>query len=437
MNRRAQEEIAERLPNRLPEDQEPPSPSPWVFGRARQEALLKTFFDSLSPTQSLIFFYTKEGQPISDSITRLVVGVGRLTKVGAMLGYDSDGTKATYPIWDRVVHHSIRPNGADGFLLPYHAYLAPTGDPEEDARRLALLREIAVVPEPGHIRRFSYFSEHASADVALSTLVRCLDSVRRIRQHGIADGNWDLREDWLNEQIARTWIDRGAFPGLGSALEAIGMRLGTALALELIAGGHVASDADPWPVVAALLRGELQPPQRVYAADVRAVSATWAKLTEERRAFLELLSRFALTPEQARRLFDPARRAAASTDQLTDREILENPYRIAECDLGAAGQPGVSVGIIDRGLLPEPVIAVKCPVPEASRVETNNDRRRVRGAVVSVLRRAAEEGDSLLSAVEVLTRLERLESSPPLCGPTRLVRRKRGLPRRGREATRG
>ncbi len=307
MNRRDQEQIAERLPNRLPEDQEPPFPSPWVFGRARQEALLKTFFDSLSPTQSLIFFYTKEGQPISDSITRLVVGIGLLTKIGAMLEYDREGTKATYPIWDRVVHHSIRPNGADGFLLPYHAYLAPTGDYKEDARRLALLREIAVVPEPGHIRTFSYFSEHASADVALSTLVQCLDSVRRIRQHGIADGDWDLREVWLNEQIARTWIDRGAFPGLGSVLEALGMRLGTALALELISGGHVASNADPWPIVAAMLRGELQPPQRVYAADVKAVSATWAKLTEERRAFLELLSRFALTPEQAQRLFDPTR----------------------------------------------------------------------------------------------------------------------------------
>lgn len=417
MNRRDQREIDERLPDRLPEDQEPPFPSPWVFGRARQEALSKTFFDSLSPTQSLIFFYTKEGQPISDSINRLVVGVGRLTKVGAMLNYDSDGTKAPYPVWDRVVHHSIRPNGVDGFLLPYHDYLAPTGDPEEDARRLALLREIAVVPEPGHTRRFSYFSEHASADVALSTLVRCLDSVRRIRRHGIADGAWDLREVWLNEQIARTWVDRGAFPGLGSALEALGMRLGTALALELIAGGHVASDADPWPVVAALLRGELQPPQRVYAADVHAVTATWARITEERRALLELLSRFALTPEQARRLFDPTKRAAASIDQLTDREILENPYRIAECDLGALGNAAVSVGVIDRGLLPEPAIAVKCPTPQASRVETNHDRRRVRGAVVSALRRAAEEGDSLLSAVEVLTRLERLDLARPCIVP--------------------
>ena len=144
-----------------------------------------------------------------------MVGVGRLTKVGSLLEYDSVGTKPVYPMWDRLVHHSIRPDGSDGFLLPYHAYLAPTGDPDEDARRLDLLREIAVVPEPGHTRVFSYFSEHASADVALSTLVRCLDSVRRIRAHGIAEGPWELREEWLNEQIAQAWVDRGAFPGVG------------------------------------------------------------------------------------------------------------------------------------------------------------------------------------------------------------------------------
>ena len=49
-------------------------------------------------------------------------------------------------MWDRLVHHSIRPDGTEGLLLPYHAYLKPTCDPDEDARRLELLREIAVVP---------------------------------------------------------------------------------------------------------------------------------------------------------------------------------------------------------------------------------------------------------------------------------------------------
>src|SRR5262249_6939592 len=150
MTRRDQEEIANRLPDRLPEDREPPFPTAWVFGRQRQEALVARFFDALTPGRSLVFFYTKEGQPVSDAINRLVVGVGRLTKVGSQLEYDSVGSKPVYPMWDRLVHHSIRPDGTDGFLLPYHAYLKPTGDPDEEARRLELLREITVVPEPGH-----------------------------------------------------------------------------------------------------------------------------------------------------------------------------------------------------------------------------------------------------------------------------------------------
>ena len=53
--------------------------------------------------------------------------------------------------------------------------------------------------------------------------------------------------------------------------------------------------------------------------------------------------------------------------------------------------PAVSVGTVDRGLLPDATVAAKCPVPEQSRVESPGDRRRVRGAVVSVLRRAAGE----------------------------------------------
>jgi hypothetical protein len=412
-----QEEIAERMPEMLPEDREPPFPTNWVFGNHRQESLLERFFGRLVPTKSLVFFYTKEGQPISDSINRLIVGVGQLTKLGPLLYYDRPPDRPAYPIWDRVIHHSIRPEGSDGFLIPYHAYLEPTGDPDEDARRQGLLSEVAVVPDREHMRIFSYFSEHASADVALSALVRCLDSVRRIRTHGIAAGDWDLREEWLNEQIAQIWIDRGAFPGLGSALQALGMRLGTALALELIGGGHVASDADPWPFVDALLRGETEPPQTAYGADLEAVRANWAKLTEERRSLLELLSRFALDPNQATRWFEPSRRAKAAAEAVSDREVLDNPYRIAECDLGAVAEPAITIGAVDRGLFPDATVAVKCPVPEQSRVDSPIDRRRVRGALVSVLRATAEEGDSLLSGVEALTRLERLDLGRPCVVP--------------------
>lgn len=403
-----QERIEESLLESLPADEDAPFKTPWVFGRARQEALVELMFGRLAPERSLVFFYTKEGHPLGDDIPRLVVGVGSVTSVGKLLRYDSGG-EATYPLWDRVIRHSIEPEGEDGFLLPYHEYLEPTGDAEEDARRRGLLAEITVTPDSSDIRRFSYMSELANADVALSTLVRCLEAVRKIRAHGIVEGPWEKREEWLNRQIAATWRERGAFPGLGPALEALGMRLGTALSLELLSSGAIGSEDDPWSHVDAILRGEVEPPQDAYRGDLEAVRSTWVDLSEERRSLLKLLSRFNLSPEQAKRWFDPTKRGKSTGATVEDAEILHNPYRIVEADLGDAVEPPVSMGTIDRGLLPDSTIAAKHPVPQPSKVGSPNDKKRIRAALVTVLRRAAQRGDSLLSALETLAEARNLK----------------------------
>jgi len=405
MLRENQDAITEKRPEPLPPDEEAPFPSPWVFGRARQEALNELFFSQLTPARSLVFFYTKEGHPLGDDISRLVVAVGQIESVGALQWLDSTVPgKPVYPLWDRVVRHSIRPKGEAGFLLPYHDYLEPTGDPAEDERRLKLLREIAVVPVSNHIRSFSYMSELTSADVALSTLVQCLEAVRRIKAHGIAVGPWDAREEWLNDQIAATWKERGAFPGLGSALEAIGLRLGTALALDLFATGTVALADDPWPVVDAMFRAQQTPPKPAYRGDVAAASKTWQALSDERRALLQLLSRFDLTPNQATRWFNPEKRPVS----LTDAEILHNSYRIAEVDLGDATDGPIPVDVMDRGLLPDATIAARHPVPEPSGVTSWLDPRRLRAALVSVLKSAADNGDALLAEREAVGALPSL-----------------------------
>lgn len=193
--------IDEKLASPLPPDEKSPFSSPWVFGRARQTALVDLVFGRLAPERSLVFFYCKDGQPLGDTISRLVVGVGRIQSVAPVRQYDAAAGKSAYPMWDRLLRHSIRPDGIDGFLLPYHEYLEPTGNQEEDARRAALLREIAVAADSAHMRVFSYAAELAPADIALSTLIRCLEAVRKIRTHGIAKGPWERREEWLNEQI--------------------------------------------------------------------------------------------------------------------------------------------------------------------------------------------------------------------------------------------
>jgi hypothetical protein len=159
-----QDAIDQRLPTPLPPDEKAPFNSSWVFGRERQEAILKLFVSRLTPERSLVFFYCKEGQPLGDTITRLVMGIGQIANVAQPKAYNVSKKKPTHLMWDLLVRHTIRPEGEDGFLLPYHDYLEPTGDAPEDARRQRLLHEIAVPADPAHVRVFSYAAELASAD---------------------------------------------------------------------------------------------------------------------------------------------------------------------------------------------------------------------------------------------------------------------------------
>ena len=407
-----QSRLDQRLAQQLPPDENGPFERPrWVFGRARQEAILDSFFSNLREQRSLVFFYTKDGNPLGDTVSRLVVGIGEITYIAPPVQFESLGDRS-YTMWDRLFTHSIRESEPDGLLFPYHDYIEPTGDPAEDERRLELLHGIAVVPDAGHVRTFSYVSELATADVALATLTRSLKAVRQIRDDRIASGPWDLREEWLNGQIATAWKDRGAYPGLGSALEAIGLRLGTALTLELV---EVPAFADsPWEYTDAVLRGRIDPPSPAYAADLDAVRNTWAALTDERRSLLELLARFDLSPTKSKDWFEPNRRTNAINVAISDGELLANPFRIAELDVDTVDQRAVSLGILDRGLFPDSVIAAKHPLPERSRVASPADWRRVRAGVVTVLRQAAAEGDSLLSASEALERVGQLELAHPL-----------------------
>jgi ATP-dependent exoDNAse (exonuclease V) alpha subunit len=414
MNRDNQQEVDRLSPAILPSDEKDPFPkrSPWIFSGDRQEAILNLFFNQLTPKQSLVFFYTKEGQPVNEHISRLIVGLGAIDSISSILRYDTKGGKA-YPLWDRVVSHSIREDGEKGFLLPYSEYLRPTGDDEEDSRRQELLQEIIVEAPAEHRRIFSYGSELAEPDIALTVLVRCLKAVRLIQEHGIVEGPWSKREDWINDQIAQAWKARGAFPGLGSALEALGLRYGTALSWDLYSTGMVAIEDDPWPLVGELINGRVKAPHPNYVPELQAMANTWKGLKPDERELLSLISRFDLSPKQAKRWFDRSKRTYVTQSVVTDEQILSNPYIIVEKDLGDGDEPPVSIGQIDRGLMPDPTISKKNPIPDRSSVDSPNDQRRIRALMAHVLKNASEQGDSLLSVKEVIQRFDYLDLGQP------------------------
>src|SRR5450830_1771803 len=97
-------------PESLPPDEEAPIDTAWVFSAERQQAILRLFFERLREGASLVMYYTKEGQPIDDDIGRLVVGVGTITRVHPVIDLKAS-REPTYPAWDRLITHSIRPDG--------------------------------------------------------------------------------------------------------------------------------------------------------------------------------------------------------------------------------------------------------------------------------------------------------------------------------------
>jgi hypothetical protein len=418
MLRERSADIESRLPEPLSPDEEPPFSSPWVFPAARQRELIDACFRRISPGGSLVVFYTKSGHPLGDHINRLVVGIGRIDAMRPTIEYDAPSGMPTYPLWDRLISHSIRPDGADGVLLPYHAYLTSTGDPAEDARRRDLLAEIAVVPDRSEIVSFSYGSEVVSSDLLLSVLERSLTAVRAIIRHGVASGPWTEREEWLNARIGEVWADRGAFPGAGAVLEALGLRLATSLLLDLSRAGTLRPTEDPWPLIDALLRGHRPAPSPVYNADLAATRQTWAAMPQARRDFVVLLSRFALTTAAARRWLEPAQRTAGTERSVSDLDVIANPYLVAEVDIGDRDDPPVPLSAVDRGLLPDPTVVVGAPLPSPSRVDSTGDARRVEATLVTVLRAAAEDGDALLTLDEALQRVTDLRLTPPLAVST-------------------
>ena len=416
MLRNNQRTIQDSIPIQLPRDQKPPFASAWVYDPKRQEAILNLFFNRIQPESSLVFFYCKNGNAVNENISRLIIGIGFVLKVSDIQQYNAKGGEP-YPMWDRLFSHSVRLTGKEkvinGILFPYHDYLETTGDPDEDKKRSELLNDIAVQVEENYIRQFSYGTEHVEHDAALSVLVKAMESVRSIRDHGIVSGAWNKCENWLNAQMARVWEARGAFPGLGSALEAFGVPHGTALSYDLAATGMLGENEDPWPLVEKLMDGSISPPSSAYAGNLDAIRTTWKSLPKTRRNLLHLISRFSLTPKQAQRWYQPENRAKFGIN-VQDGEILANPYIITELDDTDGMEPAISVSSIDLGLLPEDTIAANHPIPTPSCIESHLDKRRIRAAICQVLKTAMyQNGDTLLSEPETISALEKLPLSKP------------------------
>lgn len=380
----------------------------WVQERRNQLAMLDTFFGAITPEESLVFFYAKR-TPLTDDGRRVIVGVGRVLKVAPSVEYiyekgaPSDAMRCV--LWERNLHHSIRPEIKDGFLLPYHDLIdLAAKDPSIDLSSLVLH-----APEE-HWDAFSMGAEHVTHDQAITVLLACASLLERLEN--VVPGNWSAARGWVDTQLNRIWRLRGAFPGLGSALTAFGLTHGTLVAHAI--GQQLHADGsqevrDPWPLVEKVLREPNMLTPDLAATIGSTAAKLWGSLKPERRALLNLLARFEITAAQATRWFVTEERKRAGITA-SDAEILANPYLCFEDDRGRIDP--ISASVVDRGLFPEATVAASVPVPDPSRCSEAIDPRRGRALMINTLDRAATEGHTLLPQSWLVQRVRDLDISP-------------------------
>ena len=341
-----------------------PSPSDgreggWVREPDRQKGLLRHFWRKLEPSKSLVFYYCNQGNPLDEDTPRILIGVGRLKEVGPQLYF---GTTNQYPdpfpVWSRRITQDYPDQGV---RIPYQEYLR---DGHTTNNIICRIPRSALLP-------FSYAGEHVSDDVAVAVLERVIQCIERVREDGYyVDEDWDRRLVWLNDVLAETWSERGAFPGAGSVLQYLGFSKGTSFQRTVLTpmgqGG-----VNPWNYVVSILEGEIEPESGPYKAGLMKAKEKW-RVYKSRHSLLSKLTRFELSPNQVERIANSDLRAISGIDATHD-ELVANAYILPESDLGTAESDAIALETIDHGLRPEGNAGL---FPDNDEV-SHDDRRRV------------------------------------------------------------
>lgn len=376
----------------------------WVQEIGNQKALLNCFFEHLQEETSLVFFYAKQ-VPFVEASGRVLAGVGKINKIIVSEAYEGSNSRFGAAYWEHMIMHSIRKDGKNGFLLPYHAAIEYQKEtPDFDVAELAV-----VVPNDKRFE-FSYAAEHVSNDSAIRVLLDCIKSLEKAKELGIGENHQESIQ-WIHNEVAQLEKLRGAYPGMGSALFAFGIEKGHFVAAEII--NQLKDDKEnPW----LLFEKALDNSKDILSDSVAALipfnsNKLYKRLKEKatpiRIKFLHLLSRFDLSIEQAKLLFVEEERERLGIVR-KDEEYLSNPYLIYE-DLRFSSTP-IALSTIDLGLYlknaPDNIL------PDQLVYDDPYEIHRVRALTIQQLEWAALQGHTLLPRKEIIKQIRELSITP-------------------------
>lgn len=378
--------------------------TPWIQEADNHKAIFDYFYKDVIPDQSLCIAYAKQVPFIEDS-RRVVVGMGHVKRIVPAVEHAHTDEKPLRSLtWETMVCHSIREDHEDGFIIPYQKMMEyAENHPDFD------MASVTVFAPEDAFEEFSYATEHVGYDAVIEVILSCIKAFEII--NNCLDEDYINVIAWLNARLAEVWEDRGAFPGLGAMLCAIEMPLGILIAKE-IKDSLDDYDGDVWDYVDTVI----EEPKQNLSADLAEnitpiVQKTWKGLTDERKTLFKLLSRFSLSIKQAHILFNENERTKKDIN-CSDKEIIENPYISYEQTRLKLDDLYISVKKVDRAVFPVQSIQEKYPMPEPSKLTSDNDERRVRAIAIAVLENETMSGNTILPCTLLTDKIHELILQP-------------------------
>lgn len=373
----------------------------WVQEAENQKAIFDYFYGDIVENESLCIAYAKQ-VPFVEDTRRVVIGIGHVKKIIPAVEHNHTNENSLRSMtWETMICHSIREDHKDGFLIPYRKMMnyAET-HPDFD------MASITVFAPDDAFDQFSYATEHVSYDAVIDVIQSCIKAFSIIND--CLDEDYANVLDWLNRELSKVWEDRGAFPGLGAMLCALGIKQGIFIAKRM--QETMGNNCDIWERLDELIAAPedyLEPP--LAKAITPIMQKTWRKMSDERKILFRLLSRFSLNIDQAKILFNERE---SNGINCTDREIIENPYVIYEQTRLKPAPLYVSVRKVDRAVFPVAAVLERYPLEAPTALTSDNDERRIRAIAVAVLEDEALNGNTILPCNMLLDKIREMIIEP-------------------------
>ena len=376
----------------------------WVQEASNHRAIFDYFYGDIFTNESLCIAYAKQVPFVEDS-RRVVVAMGHVKNIIPAVEHNhtNEGTLRSMT-WETMICHSIREDHQDGFVIPYkemmeYAKLHPDFD----------IADITVFAPEDSFEQFSYATEHVSYDAVIDVILSCIKAFEII--NNCLDEDYSNVLEWLNMQLAQVWKDRGAFPGLGAMFCAMGIPMGILIAKNIKEELNELED-DIWEYIdEVIVSPSKYLPMNLAEKITPIVQTTWKNLSDERRTLFQLLSRYSLSINQACMLFNANERERQGI-KCTDKEIIENPYIVYELTRLKNDEYYISVKKVDRAVFPVASIMEIYPVPDPSRLSSDNDQRRIRAISVAVLEQEALNGHTIMPRDLLVNKVNELILEP-------------------------